>query len=122
MKKLNRKGFTIVELVIVIAVIAILAAVLIPTFGNVIEKAHQSGAMQEAAACYKEAMAVDLADGKQDGKEGTTPISTLTGFDGTMSYSVNEADGKITFTYTPKDTKYLVTRLDDGTFSVTKTN
>jgi type IV pilus assembly protein PilA len=31
----KRKGFTIVELVIVIAVIGILAAILIPTFVNV---------------------------------------------------------------------------------------
>ena len=48
MKKLNKKGFTIVELVIVIAVIAILAAVLIPTFSNVIAKANQSAALQGA--------------------------------------------------------------------------
>ena len=34
MKKMNRKGFTIVELVIVIAVVAILAAILIPTFAS----------------------------------------------------------------------------------------
>ena len=42
MKKINRKGFTIVELVIVIAVIAILSAVLIPTFSNLIRKANIS--------------------------------------------------------------------------------
>ena len=41
MKKLKR-AFTIVELVIVIAVIAILAAVLIPTFTSLIEKANES--------------------------------------------------------------------------------
>ena len=48
--KLNKKGFTIVELVIVIAVIAILAAVLIPTFNSVINKANESAALQEARA------------------------------------------------------------------------
>lgn len=41
-KLLNKKGFTIVELVIVIAVIAVLAAVLIPTFSSLIEKANIS--------------------------------------------------------------------------------
>ena len=46
MKKSNRKGFTIVELVIVIAVIAILAAVLIPTFSNLIKKANESSDVQ----------------------------------------------------------------------------
>lgn len=46
MYKKVKKGFTIVELVIVIAVIAVLAAVLIPTFSNVIEKANQSADIQ----------------------------------------------------------------------------
>ena len=42
MKHTNKKGFTIVELVIVIAVVAILAAVLIPTFSNLIKRANLS--------------------------------------------------------------------------------
>ena len=42
MKRSNKKGFTIVELVIVIAIIAILAAVLIPTFASLIQKANES--------------------------------------------------------------------------------
>ncbi len=42
MKKKIKKGFTVVELVIVIAVIAILAAVLIPTFTNIVKKANVS--------------------------------------------------------------------------------
>ena len=45
-KRNNKKGFTIVELVIVIAVIAILAAVLIPTFAGIINKAQQSSDIQ----------------------------------------------------------------------------
>lgn len=40
MKNFKKKGFTIVELVIVIAVIAILSAVLIPTFSSLIKKAN----------------------------------------------------------------------------------
>lgn len=54
MKKMNKKGFTIVELVIVIAVIAILAAVLVPTFSNVISNAKDSAALSNAQAAYKE--------------------------------------------------------------------
>ncbi len=42
MRNTTKKGVTIVELVIVIAVIAILAAVLIPTFSNLIKKANLS--------------------------------------------------------------------------------
>ena len=53
-KKNNRKGFTIVELVIVIAVIAILATVLVPTFGDVIERANLTAAKQEAKNLFTE--------------------------------------------------------------------
>ena len=56
----DRRAFTIVELVIVIAVIAILAAVLIPTFASVIENAENSNAKQEAANAYKEYMAENI--------------------------------------------------------------
>lgn len=42
MNKGKKRAFTITELVIVIAVVAILAAVLIPTFSNVIKKANMS--------------------------------------------------------------------------------
>lgn len=40
--KNSKKGFTLVELIIVVAVIALLAAVLIPTFSSLISKANQA--------------------------------------------------------------------------------
>ncbi len=46
MKKTNRRAFTIVELVIVIAVIAVLAGILIPTFSSLINKANVSSDTQ----------------------------------------------------------------------------
>lgn len=63
MKKLNKKGFTIVELVIVIAVIAILAGVLIPTFATVVNRANESAAMQQAKNAYEDYLA-GYADSK----------------------------------------------------------
>ena len=63
MKKTNtKKGFTIIELVIVIAVIGILAAVLIPTFSGVIEKANESAAMQAARSEYELYLAEHAAE------------------------------------------------------------
>ena len=67
MKRNNKKGFTIVELVIVIAVIAILAAVMIPTFGGIISSANESSRDQKArnalTTYMTTASAEDLADG-----------------------------------------------------------
>ena len=62
MKKNNKKGFTIVELVIVIAVIAILSAVLIPTFGGIIDQANESAALQKASNAYKTYLMENKAD------------------------------------------------------------
>ena len=46
LKSALKRGFTIMELVIVIAVIAVLAAVLIPTFANITERANTSADTQ----------------------------------------------------------------------------
>lgn len=61
MKNQNKKGFTIVELVIVIAVIAILAAVLIPTFAGLVNKANESADIQ-AVRQMNTALAIDSVD------------------------------------------------------------
>ena len=61
MKNQNKKGFTIVELVIVIAVVAILAAVLIPTFASLVKKANLS-ADQVAVKNMNTALAAGSAD------------------------------------------------------------
>ena len=63
MKRNNKKGFTIVELVIVIAVIGILAGVLIPTFSGIIDNANKTKALQEVKNAYTATLADDLADG-----------------------------------------------------------
>ena len=58
MKNSNKKGFTLVELIIVIAVIGVLAAILIPVFANVIEKANKKSAYSDA----KNALEIYIAD------------------------------------------------------------
>lgn len=57
MKRLNKKGFTIVELIIVLAIIAVLATVLIPTFAGVVNRANESAAMLQAETAYKNLLA-----------------------------------------------------------------
>ena len=71
MKNTKKRGFTIVELVIVIAVIAILASVLVPTFTNVVTKAKESAAMQNARSAWTAYLADEAFKGndlpKDDG-------------------------------------------------------
>ena len=94
--KMNKKGFTIVELVIVIAVIAILAAVMIPTFSGIIEKANMSAVLQKATAEYKEAYALALSDGKIDNNDQNLQVTggaykfTFTGTIDNISCTVSD--------------------------------
>ena len=60
----KKKGFTIVELVIVIAVVAVLAAVLIPTFSNLVKKANIS-ADQQAVVQMNKILSVEQASGNK---------------------------------------------------------
>ena len=94
MKKTNtKKGFTIIELVIVIAVIGILAAVLIPTFSGVIEKANESAAMQAARNEYEVFLAEHAAE--MTGEEHLVIVNG--------DYQFEVVDGQ--FNATPLETK-----------------
>ena len=63
LNKQNKKGFTIVELVIVIAVIGILSAILIPTFANLTTNAQKAALKEELQNAYTSYI-MDAADGK----------------------------------------------------------
>ena len=88
MKRNNKKGFTIVELVIVIAVIAILSAVLIPTFGGIVDKANESARDQEAANLYKTYLI--------DHNYVSTPLDKLNGVVLVDGYVYHVAAGQLT--------------------------
>ena len=91
MKTFNKKkGFTIVELVIVVAVIGVLTAVLVPTFVNLVNKANQAAdeslvknlntqlRMKEATEGKNKTMQDALNDALEGGYkvENLTPTST----------------------------------------------
>ena len=81
MRNTNKKGFTIVELVIVVAVIAILAAVLIPTFSSIIKKANQS-ADQQAVTNMNKLLATEA---KADDVDGVIEILIKNNYAGDLT-------------------------------------
>lgn len=50
--KINRKGFTLAELLIVVAIIAVLVAVAIPVFGSQLEKSREAADLANVRAAY----------------------------------------------------------------------
>lgn len=69
-KKLNKKGFTLAELLVVVAIIGVLVAVSIPVFTSQLEKARDAADAANVRAAIAEASASYLTD------EGTTPKTT----------------------------------------------
>lgn len=75
MKKNNNKGFTLAELLIVVAIIAVLVAIAIPVFTTQLEKSREATDMSNLRAAYAEVVANYLANGA---KTGSTPSTTTT--------------------------------------------
>ena len=60
MKK-NNKGFTLAELLIVVAIIAVLTAIAIPVFTTQLEKSREAADLANIRSAYAEAMAAAVA-------------------------------------------------------------
>jgi prepilin-type N-terminal cleavage/methylation domain-containing protein len=115
LKKTNKKGFTLVELVIVIAILAILAAIAIPTVSSVIDTANLNvdkanaqtvelaikSAQAEVTAKIWTPTTTPLQVGEALTHEGITGLPTprITGssyrsINGKVSLSNNKPEGK----------------------------
>ena len=92
MRKNNKKGFTLAELLIVVAIIAVLVAIAIPIFTAQLEKSREATDAANIRSAYAEVMAEALTQStpadvtrtitlkqQQDDWQGDTDNSSLAG-------------------------------------------
>lgn len=127
---MKTKGFTLVELLVVIAILAILATVSVVGYTTYIKNANESLALQEMTQVKSAILAEDIANNdfaistagvltEATGKTGAfkTYIETLdNGLNGTLSHDATAKTVKYTSTKDPKVTATL--DLATGTITV----
>ncbi|MCF0134731.1 MAG: prepilin-type N-terminal cleavage/methylation domain-containing protein [Blautia sp.] len=122
----NKKGFTLVELIVVIVIILVLAAALVPNVYKYIGKASQANAKQNAATVLTEVQS-DLAEYiaaiemGEINAEAKNPEKKQYGRGAQVTFSVKAADPDNdiyqeveSFTYTNKTWTVKWTQLNDS--------
>ena len=97
---MKTKGFTLVELLVVIAILAILATVSVVGYTTYIQNANQSKAVQELTQIRDYAMAYDLTHTGTGAKNGTVEAGEATeaiSESGVDTNVVVLADGVVTY-------------------------
>ncbi|WP_443665254.1 competence type IV pilus major pilin ComGC [Dysosmobacter sp.] len=115
----NKKGFTLMEMLIVVAIIAVLVAIAIPTFSGQLKKANEATDAANIRAAYAEA-ALNALENDGTGTATTKAAMKTTTWD-TFNDTDTIGDKKIKDIKKTKDKTMKVDIADDGTVTFTAT-
>lgn len=117
----NRKGFTLIELIVVIAILAVLAAIIIPTVANSIERAQQGRDLANSRSLYAREVIAVLND-TPGGVPDATGVVTVTGPDGLSCEYTFNAGTRVITTFECTATEGSIYTLDPDTGEILNPN
>ena len=117
--KNNKKGFTLVELVIVVAVMAILVAVAIPTVGSITGSARTS-VNESNAQTIESMLKLAEAEGTKTSPDGKGSVSCETIATVIVDAKLGIEEGSFVYNYKTGNVKYdtKTTTTDDNTIII----
>ena len=122
MKK-NNKGFTLAELLIVVAIIAVLVAIAIPVFTTQLEKSREATDIANVRSAYATIMSSYLTEGDSGSQITVAARQTITGWQttsgGIIEYMNETGAGQYPYSAKTSGQAYTVSLAVDGSGHVT---
>lgn len=116
LKKMNKKGFTLAELLIVVAIIAVLVAISIPIFSAQLEKAKEATDMANIRSAYAEVVTAYLGDSTKTSY--TISVDLKSNTKDYVSDPNAEIAGVKYSEILSKDTKTCIVEIRDGKLTI----
>ena len=124
MRKNNRKGFTLAELLIVVAIIAVLVAIAIPVFTSQLEKSREATDLANFRSAYAECAAEVLTVDTETYTcvyKAVAPKQTTAGWVTSPLPDIGSVKSADIPTTVKTGTTFYVVVNDDGSASITTT-
>ena len=115
MKRSLQKGFTLIELMIVVAIIGILAAIALPAYQDYTKRTHVSEGLTLAGGAKASVTEYYSSQGNFPSNNSSAGLAAATAITGNAVTSVEVTNGKIEITYNNKVTNNATLQLSPTT-------